>query len=42
MTGTTKENLVDDLLKVVTALEPIVVPIISSNRDVKHDVKVIA
>lgn len=32
----------DDVLRVVTILEPIVIPLISSNRDVKHDIKPIS
>ncbi|MFE5884363.1 hypothetical protein [Streptomyces hydrogenans] len=27
------------LLAIINALQPIVVPLISSNRDVKHDIK---
>lgn len=35
-------NFLDAVLKVVTALEPIVIPLITSNRDVKHDIKPIS
>ncbi len=32
-------NWLDAVLKIVTPLEPIIVPLITSNRDVKHDIK---
>lgn len=35
-------NWLNDILKVVTTLEPIVVPLLTSNRDVKHDIKPIS
>lgn len=29
----------DDILRVVTTLEPIIVPLITSDREVKHDIR---
>ncbi len=32
-------NVLEAVRRIVDALEPIIVPLITSNRDVKHDIK---
>lgn len=35
-------NWLDATLKIITPLEPIIMPLITSNRDVKHGIKPLA